>query len=278
MTYSINIKGRLLQLDTPLVMGILNATPDSFHAASRVMGNEFIARARQMLADGAAILDVGACSTRPGSEPVSQREELARLHQVLSMLDKELPDAVVSVDTFRGEVAREVVREHNVSIINDVSAFEWDKDMLPAVAELNIPYVLTHSVGFAGNEVEYDDFLPQVLQRLASKVWSLRQLGVKDIILDPGFGFGKSVEQNYAMLGNLREFAMLDLPLLVGLSRKSMITKLLGIPPADALHGTVALNMAALMGGAHILRVHDVKEAADTVRLFSAMTGRGVGV
>lgn len=275
MTYSINIKGRLLELGTPLVMGILNATPDSFHCASRVTGEEFVVRARQMVADGAAILDVGACSTRPGSEPVSQKEELSRLHAVLSLLDRELPDAVVSVDTFRGAVAREVVREHNVSIINDVSAFEWDDDMLPAVAELNVPYVLTHSVGYAGSEVLYDDFLPQVLQRLASKVWQLRQLGVKDVIADPGFGFGKSVEQNYAMLENLQEFAILDVPLLVGLSRKSMITKLLGVSPSEALPGTVALNMAALMGGAHVLRVHDVKEAADTVKLFMAMRGRG---
>ena len=274
MAYSINIKGKLLELDTPLVMGILNATPDSFHQESRVSGATFVERAHQMLADGAAILDVGACSTRPGSEPVSQKEELSRLHAVLGLLDKELPDAVVSVDTFRGAVAREMVREHNVAIINDVSAFEWDDDMFPAVAELNVPYILTHSVGFAGNQVCYDDFLPQVLQRLASKVWNLRQAGVKDIIADPGFGFGKSVEQNYAMLDSLAEFAVLDLPLLIGLSRKSMITKVLGVSPADALGGTVALNMAALMGGAHILRVHDVKEATDTVKLFMAMKGR----
>ena len=276
MAYTINIKGRLLELDVPLVMGILNATPDSFHQESRVYGCAFVERARRMLADGAAILDVGACSTRPGSEPVSQQEELYRLHSVLELLDKELPDAVVSVDTFRGAVAREIVREHNVAIINDVSAFEWDDDMFPAVAELNVPYVLTHSVGFAGNQVCYDDFLPQVLQRLASKVWDLRQAGVKDIIADPGFGFGKSVEQNYAMLDSLAEFAVLDLPLLIGLSRKSMITKVLGVSPADALGGTVALNMAALMGGAHILRVHDVKEATDTVKLFMAMKGRSV--
>ena len=274
MAYSINIKGKLLELDTPLVMGILNATPDSFHQESRVYGCAFVERARQMLADGAAILDVGACSTRPGSEPVSQQEELSRLHSVLELLDKELPEAVVSVDTFRGAVAREVVREHNVAIINDVSAFEWDDDMFPAVAELNVPYVLSHSVGFAGNQVCYDDFLPQVLQRLASKVWDLRQAGVKDIIADPGFGFGKSVEHNYAMLDSLAEIAVLDLPLLIGLSRKSMITKVLGVTPAEALGGTVALNMAALMGGAHILRVHDVKEAADTVKLFMAMKGR----
>lgn len=273
-SYTINIKGKLLELDTPRVMGILNVTPDSFHEESRVWGDAFVERARRMLADGADILDVGACSTRPGSEPVAQEEELARLHSALELLDMELPHAVVSVDTFRGAVAREVVREHNVSIINDVSAFEWDDDMFAAVADMNIPYVLTHSVGFAGTSVRYDDFLPQVLQRLASKIWELRQAGVKDVIADPGFGFGKSLEQNYAMLDNLVEFSILDVPLLIGLSRKSMITRLLDIAPADALCGTVALNMAALMGGAHILRVHDVKEAAGTVRLFMAMKGR----
>lgn len=274
MSYTINIKGKLVSFGEPMVMGILNVTDDSFYKGSRVCGGQFVERAKAMLRDGAAILDVGACSTRPGCEPVAQEVELARLHGALSLLDKELPEAVVSVDTFRGAVARECVREHNVSIINDVSAFEWDEDMLPAVAELNVPYVLTHSMGLAGKRVEYDDFLPQVLQRLASKMWHLRQCGVKDVIVDPGFGFGKSVQQNYTMLGNLREFGLLDAPLLVGVSRKSMITELLEVSADDALHGTVALGMVALLGGAHILRVHDVKEAADTVKLYKAMKGQ----
>ncbi len=259
-------------MERPLVMGILNVTDDSFYEGSRVSGPAFVERARSMLANGAAILDVGACSTRPGSRPVPQETEMARLHEALSLLDKELPGAVVSVDTFRGAVARECVREHNVAIINDVSAFGWDDDMLAAVTELNVPYVLTHSASCA--DVQRDDFLPAVLQQLAEKMWRLRQNGVKDIIVDPGFGFGKSVEQNYMMLGALREFGLLEAPLLVGVSRKSMITRLLGIPAAEALAGTVALGMAALISGANILRVHDVKEAADTVRLFMAMKGR----
>ena len=274
MAYTINIKGKLLSFEKPLVMGILNVTDDSFYEGSRVNGVQFLERAERMLRDGAAILDIGACSTRPGSQPVSQKVELARLHAALSLLDKEIPEAVVSVDTFRGAVALECVKEHDVSIINDVSAFEWDDSMLPAVAELNVPYVLTHSMGFAGNKAEYDDFMPQVLRRLASKMWQLRQCGVKDIIVDPGFGFGKSVQQNYTMLGNLREFKLLDAPLLVGVSRKSMITKLLDVPVDEALPGTVALGMAALIGGAGILRVHDVKEAADTVKLYKAMKGQ----
>lgn len=261
-----------MSFDRPAVMGILNVTPDSFYSASRLTEEEmFLERARQMVADGAAILDVGACSTRPGSVPVEAGEELERLHWALSLLDKELPDAVVSVDTFRGNVAVECAREHNVSIINDVSALAWDDAMLDAVSQLGLPYVLTHSRAFAGDEPEYDDFLPQVLRSLAEKVWLLRQNGVCDVIVDPGFGFGKSAAQNYSMLANLKEFSLLDAPLLVGLSRKSMITKCLECSPGEALPGTVALNMAALMSGADILRVHDTKEAVDTVKLFLAL-------
>lgn len=275
--YTINVKDRLLPLDIPVVMGILNVTPDSFYEGSRLLEQEnLLARARQMLADGAAILDVGACSTRPGGTMVDEAGELERMHWALSLLDKELPDAVVSIDTFRGNVALECAREHNVSIVNDVSAFAWDEGMLDAVSQLGLPYVLTHSCGFAGEEPVYADFLPQVLESLAGKMWQLRQNGVKDIIVDPGFGFGKSLEQNYSMLANLKEFSILDAPLLVGMSRKSMITKCIGCSPAEALHGTVALNMAALINGACVLRVHDVKEAVDTVKLFVTMNNETV--
>ena len=275
MYYTLNIKGELMSLASPKVMGILNVTDDSFYAGSRVPSPElFVGRAKGMIADGADILDIGACSTRPGSEPVGEDEELERLHRALELLDKELPHAVVSIDTFRGAVVRECVKEHNVSIINDVSGFEWDDGMLDAVSSVNVPYILTHSVGFAGDDVEYDNFLPQVLQRLAQKMWQLRQSGVKDVIVDPGFGFGKSVQQNFLMLKELKEFAVLDAPLLAGVSRKSMITKVLGCAPDAALAGTVALNMAALMGGASILRVHDVREAADTVKMYMAMNDK----
>ncbi len=274
MSYSINVNGRLIETDTPLVMGILNVTPDSFYEQSRVAGEDaLVARAQRMLADGADILDVGACSTRPSGEPVSEDEELARLHAALDTLDKHFPSAIVSVDTFRARVAQECAERHNVAIINDVSAFEWDENMLHTVARLNIPYVLTHSVGWAGEAVQYDNFLPQVLTTLAKKVWQLRQLGVKDVIVDPGFGFGKSVAQNYEMLSSLDAFAELDAPLLVGLSRKSMITNLLGISAGEALPETSALNMVALQGGAHILRVHDVREAANVVKIFMMLKG-----
>ena len=274
MNSSINIKGRLLAMDTPRVMGILNVTPDSFFEGSRVnAGEELVERARKMLADGADILDVGACSTRPSGEPVSEEEELARLHSALDLLDEHLPDAVVSLDTFRGRVARECALRHNVSIINDVSGFDWCADMFPVVAELNIPYVLTHSVGWAGDAAQYGNFLPDVLAALAKKMWQLRQAGVKDVIVDPGFGFGKSVEQNYEMLASLSVFGELEAPVLAGLSRKSMITKLLGISSAEALPETAALNMVALQGGAAILRVHDVREAANVVKMFNALKG-----
>ena len=275
MSYTINVRGRLMPLDEPVVMGILNVTDDSFYDGSRVASPvDMVCRAKAMLAAGAGILDVGACSTRPGSTPVTQDVELTRLHAALEVLDKELPDAVVSIDTYRAAVVRECVASHNVSIINDVSCLEWDDDMLGAVADCRLPYVLTHSVGFAGETVEYESFMPQVLQRLAAKMWQLRQAGVADVIVDPGFGFGKSVEQNYHMLASLREFAMLDAPLLVGLSRKSMITRLLDIEPGEALAATTALNLVAIRNGANILRVHDVSEAVQAVKLACAIDCR----
>lgn len=270
MSYSINIKGRLMTFDAPVVMGILNVTPDSFYASSRVEGEALLARAKEMIAHGAAILDLGACSTRPGSEPVSQEEELARLHAALEILDRELPDAVISVDTFRGAIVKECVKEHNVSIINDVSGFDWDASMFEAVLEASCPYVLTHSLDVASGGC----CTAQVLTALSQKMWQLRQGGVCDVIIDPGFGFGKTVEQNFEIFGNMREFEMLDAPLLVGISRKSMITRTLGVKPADALEGTVALNTMALDRGADILRVHDVKEAAQAVALWKAVNSK----
>lgn len=272
--YTINVRGALMTFDTPRVMGILNVTPDSFYEASRVAdGDSLLLRARKMVADGADILDIGACSTRPGGAIVSEDEELRRLHAALDLLDKELPQAVVSVDTFRARVARECAERHNVAIINDVSGFSADEEMLDTVAELRLPYVLTHAVGSSDSRPHYENFLSEVLTALSRKMWQLRQRGVADVIIDPGFGFGKSVEQNYAMLASLPEFAALDAPVLVGVSRKSMITKVLNVSAADALNGTTILNAFALMGGAHILRVHDVAPAVEAVRLYKALRG-----
>ena len=270
MSYSINIKGKLLMLDVPVVMGILNVTPDSFYASSRVAGDALLQRAKAMLADGAAILDLGACSTRPGSEPVSEKEELARLHSALDILDKELPDAVVSVDTFRAAVVKECCKEHNVAIINDVSGFAWDEGMLDAVIEASLPYVLTHS----DDVVASGCCTAEVLTSLSKKMWQLHQGGVCDVIVDPGFGFGKTLEQNFELFGKMREFAMHEAPLLVGISRKSMITRTLGVNSGEALEGTVALNAMALDRGADILRVHDVKEAVQAVKLWQAVNGK----
>lgn len=272
--YTINVRGALMTFDTPRVMGILNVTPDSFYEASRVAdGDSLLLRARKMVADGADILDIGACSTRPGGAIVPEDEELRRLHVALDLLDKELPQAVVSVDTFRARVARECAERHNVAIINDVSGFSADEEMLDAVAELRVPYVLTHAVGSSDSRPHYENFLPEVLTALSRKMWQLRQRGVADVIIDPGFGFGKSVEQNYAMLASLPEFAALDAPVLVGVSRKSMITKVLNVSAAEALNGTTILNAFALMGGAHILRVHDVAPAVEAVHLYKALRG-----
>lgn len=268
--YSININGRLITTERPLVMGVINATPDSFYSSSRAQ-DDIVARAKQMIDDGATIIDVGACSTRPSATPAEEKDELQRLHKALSLLDKELPNAIVSIDTFRANVVRECTKEHNVSIINDVSGYDWDSAMLDAVAEVNIPYVLTHTCGKAGEQPCYNNLLPDIMQQLSQKVWELRQRGVKDIIIDPGFGFAKSLDENYELLAHLQEFALFDAPLLVGVSRKSMITKVLGCTPNEALNGTTVLNTIALSKGADILRVHDVKEAVEAVTIFCKM-------
>ena len=269
--FTINFNGCLGVTDRPLVMGIVNVTPDSFYDASRVEEGRLREVIASMLADGADIIDVGACSTRPSGEFVSEKEELQRMHAALDVIDKDFPSAVVSVDTFRASVVRECVARHNVAIINDVSGFDWDNGMLDAVADARRAYVLTHSGGRAGEEPHYENLLPDVLKTLGQKLWQLRQRGVNDIIIDPGFGFAKSLDDNYTLLAHLQEFAMLDAPLLVGVSRKSMITKVLGCEAKDALNGTTALNCFALEKGADILRVHDVKEAAQAVALYSKM-------
>lgn len=270
MEYTINVKGKLLSFDKPAVMGILNVTPDSFYAPSRIDTGIVVERAKAMLDAGAAILDVGACSTRPGAEYASEAAELERLHEVLDVLDSVFPQAVVSLDTFRGRVVRECVANHNVAIINDVSGFEWDDDMFSAVVDCRLPYILTHSAECQAGE----PLLPQVIKWLAGKVWKLHQHGVADVIVDPGFGFGKTLGQNYELMAGLGEFAILDAPLLVGISRKSMITKLMDIPSAEALPGTVALNMSALTKGADILRVHDVAEAVQVAEIWQALRNK----
>ena len=256
MDYTININGRLMDLSEPQVMGILNVTPDSFYAASRKQTEQEIAEcASRIVAEGGTIIDVGACSTRPGFQEISEAEEMERLRFGLGIVRRELPDAVVSVDTFRPDVARMAVEEFGVGIINDVS--EGNPRMFRMVSRLRVPYIL----------MSQQPTIREMLLSFAEKVQQLRDLGAKDIILDPGFGFGKTLEQNYQIMGELDKLQVMGLPILVGVSRKSMIYKLLGFTPEESLNGTTALNTIALMKGASILRVHDVKEAVECCKI-----------
>nr|WP_306562312.1 dihydropteroate synthase [Bacteroides intestinalis] len=271
----INVNGSLLDLSGPCVMGILNITPDSFYAGSRMQTEaEIAARAQQILDEGARIIDIGAYSSRSNAENVSPREEMERLRMGLEILRKTQPGAVISVDTFRADVARMCVEEYGVAIINDIAAGEMDADMFRTVVELNVPYIMMHMQGTPQNMQQhphYDNLLKEVFLYFAQKVQQLRDLGMKDIILDPGFGFGKTVEHNYELLAHLEEFRVFELPLLVGISRKSMIYRLLGNTPQDALNGTTVLDTICLLKGADILRVHDVREAVETVKIVEAM-------
>ena len=273
MNYNINVGGRLLDFRKPRVMGILNVTPDSFFADSRKQSERDIRdRAEQIVREGAAIIDVGAYSSRPGADDVSAKEEMERLRLGLSAVRNTCPDAIVSVDTFRSDVARMCVEEYGVGIINDISGGEMDKDMFATVARLGVAYVLMHMQGTPQSMQEspqYGNVALEVARYLAERVQRLRDLGQKDIILDPGFGFGKTLKHNYELLESLDYIKdMTQLPLLVGVSRKSMVYRPLGISPEEALNGTTVLNTMALMKGADVLRVHDVKACAEAVELF----------
>ncbi|WP_291528721.1 dihydropteroate synthase [Bacteroides sp. UBA939] len=271
----INVNGSLFDLSTPRIMGILNVTPDSFYSGSRMQTEaEITGRIHRILDEGADMIDIGAYSSRPNAEHVSSHGEMERLRVGLELLRKIHPEAIVSVDTFRADVARMCVEEYGVAIINDIAAGEMDADMFRTVAELNVPYIMMHMQGTPQSMQQhphYDNLLKEVFMYFALKVQQLRNLGVKDIILDPGFGFGKTIEHNYELLAHLEEFRIFELPLLVGVSRKSMIYRLLGNTPHEALNGTTALNTISLMKGADILRVHDIREAVETVKLVEAM-------
>ncbi|MDR2814637.1 MAG: dihydropteroate synthase, partial [Prevotellaceae bacterium] len=263
-----------LDLTTPVVMGILNVTPDSFFPGSRADSADAVAaRAYKMLNDGAAIIDVGAYSTRPGADAVSPAEELRRLCFALEVVRGKFPHAIVSVDTFRAAVVREVVAQFGAVIVNDISGGQLDAEMFEAAAELSLPYVLMHMRGTPQTmpqQTSYANLMEEVTLYLSEKVNTLHAAGVSDVILDPGFGFAKTTEQNFELLARMEEFEIFELPLLAGLSRKSMVQRTLSVPPSDALNGTTALNMLALAKGADILRVHDVKEAVETVKLSAA--------
>ncbi len=277
----INANGKLLDLSTPCVMGILNATPDSFYAGSRMQTEAQIARrVEQMAQEGAGIMDVGAYSSRPGAADVSAKEEMERLRTALGVVRRLQPDAIVSVDTFRADVARMCVEEYGAAIINDISGGELDKDMSATVARLQVPYVLMHMQGTPQDMQQrphYDSLLEDVFLYFARKVQQLRDLGVKDIILDPGFGFGKTLEHNYELLAHLEDFGIFELPLLAGVSRKSMIYRLLDATPAEALNGTTVVHSICLLKGADILRAHDVRQAVEAVKIIMKMNEKGKG-
>lgn len=268
--FSLNIKGELKEFNAPVVMGIINVTPDSFYCNSRNSSiDEAVATAETMLRDGAAILDIGGCSTRPGSEPAAEDEELARVIPAVEAVHRQFPDAMISVDTFRGKVARMAI-DAGAAIINDVSAGNIDEDIFRAAAELKAPYILMHPAESSLTpDMPAGNVTPAVLLDLQRKLRQLRQLGVCDVIVDPGFGFGKTLEQNYTIMSELDAFEALGCPLLVGISRKSMINRVLEVAPASdsSLTGTTVLNTFSLMHGADILRVHDVKAAADAIKI-----------
>ena len=261
--YTLNIGGQLTTLDRPLVMGILNVTNESFYEASQQHTAEAIAeRAQAIIHEGGAIIDVGACSTKPGLPPISEEEELRRLSLALPIIRAVAPDAIISVDTFRASVAEHCVKEYGVHIINDISSGKLDSNMFATVAHLNVPYILTHNGSGACKEAMYD---------LAECIHRLRLMGVNDIVVDPGFGFGKTLDENYALMAHLEELHLLQCPLLVGISRKSMIYKQLECTPNEALNGTTALHTVALLKGAHILRVHDVRAAVEAISLIEKL-------
>lgn len=276
--YSLNIGGQLIELAHPIVMGILNATPDSFYSASRVESERDIAeRALQIVAEGGKIIDVGAYSTRSGADEVSQEVEMERLRFALEVIAKVAPEAFISIDTFRADVARMCVEEYGAHIINDISGGTMGRRMFRTVAHLGVPYILTHIQGTPQTmqqHCQYTDVVADVMLYFSERVNKLRALGAKDIILDPGFGFGKNLEQNYALMHHLDDFSEFDLPLLVGVSRKSMIHQLLGVTPAESLTGTIALQTVALTKGANIIRAHDVREAVESISIVQAVAGQ----
>ena len=270
--FTINLRGKLLDVTVPKIMGIINITPDSFFSESRsIEANQICHRVASMIESGMDILDVGACSTRPGIEQVSEQEELARLRMAMEVIRNKWPDLPVSIDTYRASVASEMVQSFKADMINDISGGSLDEKMFETIARLQVPYVLSH---IQGNPTTmqlnpgYEDITTDICQYFSQKMAELLRLGVNDIVLDPGFGFGKTLQHNYQLLKGMDELTILNRPMLIGISRKSMIYKFLNIDPEQSLNGTTVLHTMALMGGASILRVHDVKEAKEAILLY----------
>ncbi|GAB2616341.1 dihydropteroate synthase [Belliella aquatica] len=267
--------GKLLLLDKPMVMGILNVTPDSFYEGSRLLSDnsKVLKLSEKMLLEGADILDIGGYSSRPGADEVSEEEELERVIPAINKIQAEFPKAIISIDTFRAKVAKEAIL-NGAAIVNDISAGSLDSEMISTVGKLNVPYIAMHMKGnpkVMQTLTEYDDVILEMMKYFSEKLNECKKAGIKDVIIDPGFGFAKTVEQNYWILKNLSYFKTIQAPILVGVSRKSMIYKKLETTAENALNGTTALNMVALINGANILRVHDVKEAIETVKLYKQL-------
>lgn len=275
MTHTLNLRGRLLELREPQIMGILNVTPDSFYSDSRTPDEAHIAdRVRQMMDEGADMIDIGGYSSRSGADDVTPEEEMDRLRRGLRIVRELYPEVPVSVDTFRADVARMCIEEEGADIINDISGGMMDRQMFRTVARLGVPYILMHMQGTPATmqvAPHYDNLRREVMLYFAERIDRLCQMGAKDIIVDPGFGFGKTLEHNYELMNHLEDFAVFNLPLLVGISRKSMIYKLTGGTPQTSLNGTTVLNTISLVKGVHILRVHDVKAAAEAKQIYMAM-------
>ncbi|MES2690922.1 MAG: dihydropteroate synthase [Bacteroidota bacterium] len=272
---SLNCKGRLVLLDKPVVMGILNATPDSFFENSRAVGEQLIEKASRMMADGAAFIDIGGYSSRPGAPDVTVQEEVDRVIPAIESLHKEFPGLLISVDTFRAKVA-ELAVNAGASLINDISSGDDDAEMIPAAARLQVPYIMMHKKGTPRtmNQLAgYENVTLEVLEYFNHKIAEARRAGIVDIILDPGFGFAKNLQHNYELLNNMSDLRVAGLPLLVGVSRKKMIQNLTHTDAAGALNGTTVVNTLALLQGANILRVHDVKEAVECINIVSATHG-----
>ncbi len=274
--HTLNLRGKLYPLDEPQIMGILNVTPDSIFAESRTSDDEQIAaRVKQMMDEGADMIDIGGYSSRPGADDVSPQEEMERLRRGLRIVRKLYPDVPISVDTFRADVARMCIEEEGADLINDIAAGMMDRQMFKTVARLGVPYIMMHMQGTPETmqlDPHYNNLRREVMLYFAERIDRLCQMGAKDIIIDPGFGFGKTVEHNYELMNHLEDFSVFNLPILVGISRKSMIYKLIGGTPQTSLNGTTVLNTIALTKGAHILRVHDVKQAVEAKRIWQATT------
>lgn len=272
---SVLYKGKIINFSEPLVMGVLNITPDSFYDGGRYTTvSSAVKQAAKMLDEGASIIDIGACSTRPGTNIISDEEELKRLMPVVAEVRTSFPDAILSIDTFRSSVAERVVEKYGDCIINDISGGTLDRQMFETISRLKVPYILMHIQGTPQTmqlNPSYKNVTKEVIKQLSEGVYRLHEMGVCDVIIDPGFGFGKTLGHNYELFSKLENFKLFELPLLVGVSRKSMIYKLLGTTPEESLNGTTALNMLALQAGADILRVHDVKPAVEAVKIFNQL-------